>query len=138
MSWISLSPPRPYASAWPAALRLILRGLALPAALLVVWQLVCVAQLIPAYILPSPATVGARLAVEFARSAFLWDVTSSLARVLKGFIVGSAGGLVFGLLLGLSVWADRLLGPLFLAYRQIALFAWVPLLSMWFGGGEAG
>jgi sulfonate transport system permease protein len=31
-----------------------------------------------------------------------------------------------------------MLGPLFLAYRQIALFAWVPLLSMWFGGGEAG
>ncbi|RUW44840.1 hypothetical protein EOA32_35685 [Mesorhizobium sp. M1A.F.Ca.ET.072.01.1.1] len=25
-----------------------------------------------------------------------------------------------------------------LVHRQIALFAWVPLISMWFGGGEAG
>jgi sulfonate transport system permease protein len=25
-----------------------------------------------------------------------------------------------------------------LAFRQITLFAWVPLLSVWFGGGDAG
>jgi sulfonate transport system permease protein len=47
-------------------------------------------------------------------------------------------GCALGLLLGLSRWAHRLLGPLFLGYRQVALFAWVPLLSMWFGGGESG
>ena len=31
-----------------------------------------------------------------------------------------------------------MLSPVLLVHRQIALFAWVPLLSMWFGGGEAG
>jgi sulfonate transport system permease protein len=119
-------------------LRLVLLGVALPTGLLIVWQLVCVAHLLPPYILPPPAAVAVRFVAEFAGSTFWLDVTSSLARVLKGFVVGSACGLAFGLLLGLSVLADRLLGPLFLAYRQIALFAWVPLLSMWFGGGEAG
>jgi sulfonate transport system permease protein len=113
-------------------------GLALPALLLVVWQGICVARLLPLYILPSPVAVIARFATELSGGQFGTDVLASLARVLKGFFLGSAAGLSFGVLLGLSRWAERLLAPLFLAYRQIALFAWVPLLSMWFGGGETG
>jgi sulfonate transport system permease protein len=40
--------------------------------------------------------------------------------------------------IGLSRLAGRLFGPIFLAYRQVALFAWVPLLTMWFGCSETG
>jgi sulfonate transport system permease protein len=138
MSWLSLTSERATGIAWLRELRPILRGLALPLLLLVLWQLICLSRLVPAYILPSPASVVARFSVELSSGTFWLDVRSSLARVIKGFLFGSASGLALGLLLGLSRWADRMLGPLFLAYRQIALFAWVPLLSMWFGGGEAG
>ncbi|MDB5653014.1 MAG: binding-protein-dependent transport system inner rane component [Tardiphaga sp.] len=139
MSRISLArQPSSARGSWPAALRPMVRGLALPAVLLVAWQAICLAQLLPAYMLPSPAAVVERFGTELAGGTFRQDVLASLSRVLKGFVFGSVAGLAFGLLLGLSRWADRLLGPLFLAYRQIALFAWVPLLSMWFGGGEAG
>jgi len=137
MSWIALARERPAGSLWPGGRPLVL-GFALPALLLVVWQVICLARWLPPYILPSPVAVVERFATELADGRFGQDVWASLSRVLKGFFFGSAAGLAFGLLLGLSRWADRLLGPLFMAYRQIALFAWVPLLSMWFGGGETG
>jgi sulfonate transport system permease protein len=41
-------------------------------------------------------------------------------------------------LLGLSRPTDRAIGPSFHAVRQIAIFAWVPLLTAWFGNGESG
>jgi len=82
--------------------------------------------------------VAERFAMEWSGSTFWDDVSASVLRVFKGCAIGSAAGLIFGLLLGLSLAAECLFGPLFLAYRQIALFAWVPLLSLWFGGGETG
>jgi sulfonate transport system permease protein len=138
MSWMSLTRERPARGTLPGAFRPLVLGLALPALLLVLWQAICIARLLPPYVLPSPAAVLERFRMELAGETFWKDVLASLSRVLKGFLLGSVAGLAFGLLLGLSRWADRLLGPLFLAYRQIALFAWVPLLSMWFGGGETG
>jgi sulfonate transport system permease protein len=138
MSWVSLARERPAGGTLLGALRPLVLGLAVPALLLVSWQAICLARLLPPYILPSPAAVVERFAAELAGGTFREDVLASVSRALKGFLFGSVAGLAFGLLLGLSRWADRLLGPLFLAYRQIALFAWVPLLSMWFGGGETG
>jgi sulfonate transport system permease protein len=89
-------------------------------------------------LLPPVEAVAARGWDELARGSLGTDVAASLARNLAGFAIGSGAGVALGLVLGLSRLADRLFGPLFLAYRQVALFAWVPLLSMWFGGGEAG
>jgi sulfonate transport system permease protein len=39
--------------------------------------------------------------------------------------------------LGLSRTLDRYVGPTFNAVKQIAVFAWIPLISVWFGVGEA-
>ncbi len=39
-------------------------------------------------------------------------------------------------LLGLSHGAERLLLPSFDFLKQIAIFAWIPLIAMWFGVGE--
>jgi sulfonate transport system permease protein len=119
------------------ALGRALAGIAAPALLLAAWQALAASHLAPAHLLPSPADVVARFRHELA-GTFWQDVGASLRRVLDGFFIGGTVGLALGLLLGLSRFAERLLGPSFLAYRQVALFAWVPLLSMWFGGGEAG
>jgi len=121
-----------------APLNRFLLGLVVPGLLLCLWQIACWARLAPDYILPSPLSVAERFRTELHGGTFAEAVGASLSRVLEGFLSGSSAGLAFGLLLGLSRTAENLFGPLFLAYRQIALFAWVPLLSMWFGGGEAG
>jgi len=118
--------------------RPVLMSLVAPALLIVLWQAIVATHLVAPYILPSPATVLARFQNELDGGTFWGDVAASLSRALGGFALGAPAGLAFGLLLGLSRLAGRLFGPIFLAYRQIALFAWVPLLSLWFGGGEAG
>ena len=124
--------------ALPANLRPVLLGLALPVLLIGIWQAVSAAHLVAPYFLPSPAAVLARFRGELDGGTFWRDVLASLSRAISGFAIGAPSGLAFGLLLGLSRIAGRLFGPIFVAYRQVALFAWVPLLSMWFGGGEPG
>ena len=67
----------------------------------------------------------------------LRNLAASLMRDVVGFTLGSLIGIVIGTILGLSRVADRLLMPSFKGLRQIAILAWIPLISIWFGVGEA-
>ncbi|UXN57501.1 ABC transporter permease [Phyllobacterium zundukense] len=87
---------------------------------------------------PSPAAVVARARTEFTTGTLAFDISESLRRNITGFAIGASAGLLLGLALGFSRTAERIIGPSLLAFRQIALFAWVPLLSVWFGGADAG
>ncbi len=112
--------------------------LLVPLAALAIWEAICRLTHVSHELMPPPEKVAARLWDGFANGGMIGDLTASLLREACGFIIGATGGVSLGLLLGLSRLANRMLGPLFLGYRQVALFAWVPLLSMWFGGGESG
>lgn len=114
------------------------RALALPAALLLAWEAVSHAGVVAPQFLPSLEAVAARAWAEMAGGQLLWDVAMSLARDAAGFAIAAALAIPAGLALGLSQAVERVVGPTFSAYRQIALFAWVPLISMWFGAGEQG
>jgi sulfonate transport system permease protein len=114
-----------------------MRGAVLPLLLLVAWQAASALGLADPRLLPPPAevlAVAGRLAADAATAAALG---TSLARCLAGFALGAAAGLGFGLLCGLSPVASRLLGPSFHALKNVAVFAWIPLIAMWFGFGEA-
>jgi sulfonate transport system permease protein len=114
-----------------------LRGLLLPAALLAAWFGVTLLARVDPNLLPSPATVLATAREHLADVAFWTAVATSLARTFTGFGIAASAGIALGALLGVSRWADRLIGPTFHAWRQIAVFAWIPLISAWFGGGDA-
>ncbi len=61
---------------------------------------------------------------------------ASLAREFTGFVIGATAGLLLGALLGVSRAFNRLVGPSFNTFKQISLFAWIPLISVWFGLGD--
>lgn len=63
---------------------------------------------------------------------------ASLTRDLIGFGIGALSGLMLGATLALLPLVDVLLEPLLNAARQVALFAWVPFLSLWLGNGQEG
>jgi sulfonate transport system permease protein len=113
------------------------RGLVLPAALVVVWTVIVRMPSFHSQLLvPLDTILTAPLVDEAGRQ--IWPgLAESLARFAVGFAIGAIGGVAFGLLIGASGTADRIAGPSFHALRQIALFAWIPLLSAWFGNGEA-
>ena len=126
-----------------------LLGLAAPVLALVAWQLAWQWQVKPPSILPSPHQVltaadayffGQRVANELSgvvyfRGAGWSHLGTSMLRCGQAWAVAVVVGLVLGLGLGLSRWVADLLGPFTNALRAVPLFAWLPLLAVWFGLG---
>lgn len=112
------------------------RGLAVPAALLVAWIALSETRSVDPRLLVPPGKV---LLVPFAdpdgRTIWL-ALAASLARMTAGFATGAILGAALGFAMGVSHFGHRLVGPSFNALRQITLFAWIPLLTAWFGTGE--
>ncbi|MCQ1948336.1 MULTISPECIES: ABC transporter permease [Arthrobacter] len=111
-------------------------GLLVPVLLLAAWQLTSTAGVFSAVQLPSPGAVYNAAADLVQRGQLGTHIAISTQRVLTGFAIGSALGLVLGALLGLSRLADALLGPVIGALRAVPSLAWVPLLILWMKIGE--
>ena len=113
-----------------------LRGWVLPALILLFWWWAVASGWSTSPLLVSPVAVWDR-ALQQVTSGELWAALSaSLWRNARGFLLGASAGLAVGVLLGWSRWAERLVGPSFHTLKQISLFAWIPMLSMWFGLGD--
>ena len=112
------------------------RGLVLPIAAIALWWLAARLELVNSALLVSPSKVLVT-AWEQIETGRVWRALgASLVREATGFLIGTAGGLVLGTLLGLSPLFNRLVGPSFNTFKQISLFAWIPLISVWFGLGD--
>lgn len=114
-----------------------LRGWVLPAALLVAWWAATRWGWSTSPLLVPPEKVWATAVDQVTSGKLFSALGSSLWRDLVGFTIGASGGLLFGALLGASRLAEKLAGPSFHTLKQISLFAWIPLLSVWFGLGDA-
>jgi len=114
-----------------------LRGWVLPIGLLLLWWAATRFGWSNSPLLVAPEAVWMR-AVRYTASGELREALgSSLWRNLAGFAIGASGGLVFGAALGFSRIFERAVGPSFHTLKQISLFAWIPLISVWFGLGDA-
>ena len=112
------------------------QSLLLPAVLLALWQASSSLGWVDQNILTSPLGVVHTLFAGLTDGSLPEAMLLSLQRTLTGLVLGGGAGLLTGLLLGLSRNAERVFGPSLSALRQVALFAWVPLLTAWFGLGE--
>jgi sulfonate transport system permease protein len=112
------------------------RGVVVPLALLGAWFLVTHLGLVHPRLLVKPELVVTRVLTEVREGELFAQLGASLQRDLLGFTLGSLLGLGVGALMGVSTFYDRLFGPSFHAAKQVALFAWIPLMSVWLGSGE--
>ncbi len=112
------------------------RGLVIPLLLLAVWWFVTQYRLVNPFLVAAPQKVISSALTHYREGAILEPLLASLRRDLLGFALGSLVGIVVGGAMGMSSLVDRLLGPSFHAAKQVALFAWIPLLSVWCGTGE--
>lgn len=113
------------------------RGLVIPVGLLVIWEVAARLGWINPVLLTSPTAIvhAGIIAIDDGE---LWpNLQASLVRMLLGWLTGAVIGLVLGAMIGLSRLGERLFGPTFNAFRQVAPFAWIPLISVWFGLGES-
>ncbi|MET1085686.1 MAG: ABC transporter permease [Arthrobacter sp.] len=111
-------------------------GLIIPAALLAAWQVASSSGVFTVVQLPPPAMVLAAAGELVERGELGIHIAISTQRVLIGFLVGAALGLVLGAGVGLSKLADALLAPTIGALRAVPSLAWVPLLILWMKIGE--
>ena len=111
---------------------------ALPVALVAVWQAAFELGWIRPILLPPPTKVG-KAFLDLAASGDLFrHLGVSLLRVLEGFAVAALVGLPLGIGIGLSRTLDRLTDLIIQLTKPIPPIAWIPLAILWFGIGEAG
>lgn len=131
----------------------LLRGLLVPALLVLAWQAACSSGLVTPQALPSPLAVAAKwfeyLAPPQPRdpAAQSWpawlvsgelmqDAAGSLRRVISGFLVATVLALPLGLLMGASPGVRAYANPLVQLLRPIPPIAYIPLAILWFGLGD--
>lgn len=118
--------------------RLLERALAwlLPIVLVAMWQLASEQEWLDPRFFPSPTRIWDE-GVETWRSGLLWDsMFASFKRVFWGFTLGSLGGIVLGIPLGLSRLAREATTPLIYAFWTVPKLALLPLLLLIFGLNE--
>jgi len=108
-------------------------GLVVPCCLLVLWQIVTAAALVPESMLPTPARVVQTFIDMAASGEMAQAVGITALRLAWGFLLGATLGTALGALCGASVLARALLDPLIQSLRSVPSLAWVPLFILWLG-----
>lgn len=109
------------------------RGVLLPILFIALWSLASFLDWVNPKLIPSPFAVVQVAWLNVITAEFWAGVGASLARDLLGFSIGALSGVGFGILVGVSRFANVLFNPSFNALRQISLFAWLPLISTFLG-----
>ena len=125
-------------SAGPISRRWVRVALAalLPVAVLAVWHVATTSGLVPPYRLPTPQSVVVAAADLYQRGDLTGYILISVQRVLLGFSIGAALGLIVGAVVGLSRLGEVLLSATIGGLRAVPSLAWVPLLIIWLQYGE--
>jgi len=113
----------------------LLRGTAIAAVILGVWQVAVVALDVPAYILPPPSRIAAELA---DKPAFLLrNAAVTALEIVIGLIVGAGLGVGTALTASLLPRVGKVMLPVMVASQALPVFAIAPLLVIWLGFGLA-
>lgn len=107
------------------------------AGLLVIWEVMARAGLLPGVLFSSPTTVVATLFDSLRSGEMFGHMTATLARMIPGLLLGAIPGLLLGLAMGSSSRLRRALDPLLMMIHPIPKIAILPLLMIFLGIGEA-
>ena len=106
------------------------------ALVLFLWFLIAQTGLWPPYILPSPQSVLSKLVLHASNGTLLLACWISLRRILIGYLVSIAAGILVGLFLGSNYYLDETIGSFLSALQTIPSICWLPLSILWLGLSE--
>ena len=107
-----------------------------PLIVLALWEIGARLGLIPAQTLAAPSTVVATLLQMMASGELPANLLVSFGRAAAGLAIGVSGGVIFGLIAGLSHAGEMAVDPVMQIKRTIPVVALAPLFIVWFGIGE--
>lgn len=112
-------------------------GLGITLGILLLWQGIVLAALVPPYILPAPGAVAAKAVALAQTGALQRHVGTTLAEALLGFGIALVIGTAAGYVIGKSRLLAGVVAPYIAALQAIPIVALAPLLVAWFGLGLA-
>jgi len=107
-------------------------GWGLLAAVLGLWQLVATRPEHPEFVL-SPVEI----AVHFAAALRSGELLPHVGASLPGFVLGSAIGVILGLLAGVARSLDQMLSPVVFLTYPVPKIVFLPIVMLWIGIGDA-
>ncbi len=128
--------PRAESRSQKSRLQPVVLGSILPVILIIAWELLSRAEVVPAYQLPAPTVILETIAGLAADGSLWGHVGITVYRVFAGFLIGTAAAVVLGSIVGFYRKAEQLFDPMIQAFRSIPSLAWVPLFILWMGIGE--
>lgn len=124
-----MTPPGPS----PRRIPVWLARTAFYAALLAGWSALVRFGPWPDYLFPGPWAVGQAVVDGFASTLFWKGTFVSLERIVVGYAISMALGVVLGLLMGRIRAFDETVGTLVLGFQALPSVCWLPLAILWFG-----
>jgi len=88
-------------------------------------------------LLPAPPAIGKEAWRLLVLGSLQWDVLSSLARVAQGFVIAAILGVIAGTLVARVTVIENVVEPVLDVLRPIPPLAFLPLLVLYLGIGEA-
>lgn len=107
-----------------------------PTVILLSWQALSSSGVLPENVLASPAQIVSTAADLLADGTLQAATATSISRVLYGFVLGAAAGLVLALVAGLSRVGEDAVDPPMQMLRTLPHFGLIPLFIVWMGIGE--
>jgi len=102
-----------------------------------IWQGIAALGIWPPYLFPSPSGVFDSLVLGFQDNSFTIGILASMKRVLIGYFISVAGGLLIGLAIGRIKVLDETVGTIVLGFQALPSICWLPIALLWFGLSES-
>lgn len=112
------------------------RKIASPIVIVALWEIVSRSGLVAPYILPAPTIVLHTLIGLLVSGELLPHIAISLMRSLTGFAIGSTLGILLGITIGWSRFAEDIADVPIQVLRSTPKSALIPLIIVWLGLGE--
>lgn len=104
--------------------------------LVALWQVVAWLNIWPHYLFPTPADVAVTIWRLVASGEMAVGVVTTLRRILLGFGLAAAGGLLLGVAMTRYKWLAELAGPVAQGLQSMPSICWFPLAILWLGLNE--
>jgi len=103
------------------------------AAIIAIWVIVAKMRLWPPYMFPPPWGVWESLKIGFQDHSFWIAISTTMKRMLIGYSLSVALGMILGLGLSSNKFLQETLGGLVVSLQSLPSICWVPLAVLWFG-----
>ena len=111
-------------------------GLGILFSVLLIWQIVVLANLVPPAVIPTASSVLAALFTLTMNGSIPRELSASLGRIIEGFLIAALLGISLGNIVGTRKFVEKTANPLIQFLRPMPGAILIPLAILYFGLGN--